>query len=271
LGTYNNGKFQADYSAPEKPHWVDTGDSIVPVGPDGKPVGPPIKKNMSPDARAADGRARERMEYDRSQGDKPSVITGPNGDVLAVDARSGTGRPVMGPDGKPLSKGGKPLTESQGTASFYLGMMGDAEKALAATKFDPTSPKNQTYLAFARGDLPKLPKAIQNAAAPAPAQQYAQGMFQWTEAMLRATTGATAPEPEVWRVAKTYFPMPLDKPENIAQKNQARLQMQDYLRIKAGHGAEQVDAAQAARPPASNLSPQEETELAELRRRFGKK
>lgn len=36
------------YQAAQKPHWVDAGDSIIPVGPDGKPVGAPIKKNMAP-------------------------------------------------------------------------------------------------------------------------------------------------------------------------------------------------------------------------------
>lgn len=36
------------YQAAQKPHWVDAGDSIIPVGPDGKPVGAPIKKNLAP-------------------------------------------------------------------------------------------------------------------------------------------------------------------------------------------------------------------------------
>lgn len=173
------------------------------------------------------------------------------GDVAySFNPRTGQYAPAVGADGQPIAKSpkDKPLTEAQGTASMYLGMMTDAEKAAGSSGFDPVGGKNQTLLAFARGDIPKLPKVIQNAAAGAPAQKYAQGMYQWTEAMLRATTGATAPETEVWRTTKTFWPMPGDSKEVIAQKADARNKMQDYIRIKSGHGGDQVDAAQSARP-----------------------
>lgn len=248
------------FSAPDKPHFVDQGDSIQAINPQtGEPIGKPIPKNMSPDARATDTRARERMAYDRSQGGKPHLYDGPTGPVWVTPPGAGlAGQPaptqsVLGPDGKPIDpkKRDQPLTEAQGTASFYLGMMTDAGKRMDDLKgFDPSIAKNQAALAFARGDFPKLPKAAQNLAAGAPAQKYAQNMYQWTEAMLRATTGATAPEPEVWRIAKTYFVMPGDGKDVIAQKSAARTQMVDYMRIKAGSGAAKVDAAQAARDPA---------------------
>lgn len=233
---------------------------LIPYHKPDTPYGKIEPKDYTPDSFrkfAASGNYQDLIPYRAPEKPAPSQLyegaTGPM--WLQPPTKGSETQPVVGPDGKPLpaKKAQSPLTESQGTASFYLGMMSDAEKATNGAGFDPSTTKNQTLLAFARGDLPKLPKVAQNAMAGAPAQKYAQGMFQWTEAMLRATTGATAPEPEVWRVAKTYYPMPGDTSEVIKQKNEARIKMQDYIRIKAGHGAEQVDAAQAARPQAAPL------------------
>jgi hypothetical protein len=55
------------YQAAPKPHWVDAGDSVIPVGPDGKPVGPAIRKNMAPGEaqRLGMDRARLGMEAGR--------------------------------------------------------------------------------------------------------------------------------------------------------------------------------------------------------------
>lgn len=243
---YDVGENKSVYTAPEraktpemgKIREVMQGGNVVQQEWDGttwKPVGqgPRFKPDEAP---------------------RPTIYDSPTGPVwVSPPGRGAPNQPVLGPDGKPIDakKRDQPLTEAQGTAAFYLGMMTDAEKNLAAIKnFDPSTLKNQTLVAFARGDIPKLPKAVQAGVAGQEAQKYAQGMFQWTEAMLRATTGATAPEPEVWRIAKTYFPMPGEGSEVTAQKAQARKQMQDYMKIKAGSGAAQVDAAQAARDPA---------------------
>lgn len=136
----------------------------------------------------------------------------------------------------------KPLTEAQGKATLYLGMMRDGEKAIAASGFNPASPVSQVDLQAARGDIPFTPKALQNLGASKEAQVYAQGAFQWSEAMLRQLTGANAPEPEVWRNAKTYFPMPGDSPEVIKRKNEARAQIQRHIETLAASGAAQVAA-----------------------------
>lgn len=36
------------YTAPDKPHWIDAGDYLIPMGNDGKPAGAPVKKNLAP-------------------------------------------------------------------------------------------------------------------------------------------------------------------------------------------------------------------------------
>lgn len=176
----------------------------------------------------------------------PQLYEGPNGPMWITPPGRGTGPvPVSGPDGKPLGpkKGEKGLTETQAKATLYTGMMQDAENAIANLKFDPSTLKNQTDIALARGDLSYIPKSLQNVAASATAQQYAQGTFQWTEAMLRQLTGAAAPEPEVWRQVKTYWPQPGDSKAVVARKNAARQQVAEYVRIVAAGGADKADAA----------------------------
>src|SRR5690606_5956073 len=106
--------------------------------------------------------------------DKPHFYDGATGPMMI--GADGRATPVLGPDDKPIppKKGDKPLTESQAKATLYVGMMDTAEKAAAASGFNPKDLKNQTMLAFARGDIPNLPKAAQNIAASSPSQKYAQ-------------------------------------------------------------------------------------------------
>lgn len=139
----------------------------------------------------------------------------------------------------PANGGGKELTESQGTASMYLGMMKSASADIA--KFGEKLPLAEA--ALARGDVRFVPTAIQNWAASDEGQKYAQSGMQWTEAMLRITTGATAPDPELLRMSRMFFPQLGDKPEIIKQKNAKRAQMEKFVAIKAGAGSGKVDAA----------------------------
>jgi hypothetical protein len=237
----SNGAVYDPYNV--KPGSTVTGP-LADVVPDGKGGFTFNRAKINPLEAARFDQAERHFRENQS---KPQVVSGPSGDVLAVDPRAGTGRVVTGPDGQPLNKGQKPLTESQAKGALYLGMMQDSEKAIDALKFNPATIQNQTLIAFARGDIPKLPKAVQNAFAGTEAQKYTQATFQWSEAMLRQLTGANAPETEVRRNASTYFPMPGDSKEVIAQKNQARKAMQDYIKIIAGHGSEQVEQAQGQR------------------------
>jgi hypothetical protein len=120
-------------------------------------------------------------------------------------------------------------TEAQGTAGMYYGMMLSAAKAI-----DSMPLPNLAGVALAKGSLPWTPAAFQNFLAGPEGQKYAQASLQWAEAMLRITTGATAPPEEVKRTAMTYFPQIGDTPEVIKQKNAARAHMQAVLRVKAG-------------------------------------
>lgn len=207
----------------EKAHFADVGNGIIPVDPfTGKPLGTVLDKSVTPGEQLSAATTRRGQD-----------MTDARAREVAADARAN-----------------KPLTESQAKGALYLGMMNDAEAAISKIQgFDPKTGKAQVALSLARGDVPKVPGAVQNLVAGKEAQQYNQATLQWSEAMLRQLTGANAPEQEVVRNARTYFPMPGDTSAVIAQKNAARKNMTDYIRLIAGKGADEVDAARAARPP----------------------
>lgn len=168
-------------------------------------------------------------------------------------------QPVGGGAGASPPTTDKPLTESQATAALYYGMMQSASKDIASV--DPKK-INSFSLSAARGEIPYVPSALQNAAANPDAQKYTQAALQWTEAMLRATTGATAPPEEVARTAKTFFPQVGDKPENIKQKNDRRADMEKLMAVKAGAtGARQAGDALGAPSPQSVKSQDEYDKL----------
>jgi len=64
--------------------------------------------------------------------------------------------------------------------------------------------------------------------------------LEWTEAALRFLTGAAAPKDEVIRTTATYFPRPGDSPEVIEQKRAARMDMEQSVRMAAGHGTDKL-------------------------------
>lgn len=168
---------------------------------------------------------------------KPQLVTTNDGAIFGVNPKTMTGAPVIGPDGQPLSKGDKPLTEGQAKNSMYYGMMRSASE-----RIDNIHGVKPLEIALARGDVAYVPQFVQNLASGEAAQKYGQASMQWAEAMLRITTGANAPEPEVIRVAKTYFPQVNDSPALMAQKAAARRQLEQFVSLGTGKGANQVNA-----------------------------
>lgn len=195
---------------------------------------------MSPYQTESLGLEQEKFKYqknrDAQQGSgaaKPQLVNGQW--VYPPDAANPTGRAVT-PSGLSAGAGDK-LTESQGTASLYLGMMKTANDDMAGAPRPGIGD-----IALARGDVRYTPESVQNMFASPEAQKYVQSSLQWTEAMLRITTGATAPPEEIVRTSKTFFPQLGDSQEVIDQKNKRREQMEKFVAIKAGGGAAQVDA-----------------------------
>lgn len=221
----------------------------------GEQIGPKIPVGMTAAQEASNRIAQEHLNISRSaerraaaaEG-KPQILTTNEGDVLAVNPKTLTGAPVLGPDGLPLNKGQKALTEGQGKNSMYLGMMKSATEQV-----DKATGLSTTEIALARGDAKYVPQFAQNMMAGEKAQRYVQASLQWTEAMLRITTGATAPPEEVARMSKMFFPQVGDTPELIMQKKAQRDQMEKYVALSTGKGAGQVESILGNQPAASNI------------------
>lgn len=69
-------------------------------------------------------------------------------------------------------------------------------------------------------------------------QLYRQAQENWVRANLRKESGAVIGSDEMNKEIATYFPMPTDKPETIAQKEQARKVTMDAMKMAAGKAYE---------------------------------
>jgi hypothetical protein len=198
-----------------------------------------IRNNNATKALGYAGLNQSERHFQAGQ-DKPQIVSGANGEILAVNPRAGTGDLVRGPDGQPLSKGDKPLTESQAKATAYANQMADASAQIAKLHgegFQGNSAADQVKIANAGAQgIPFVPgsAAIPRAMAGEKAQRFQQAELQWTEAALRFMTGASAPKEEVVRNADTYFPRPGDLPARVRQKEESRAAMERSIRMAAG-------------------------------------
>ncbi len=231
LQTYGNQPPTATPYSP-KPEYkqVDTGSSVGFYDPVTGQGGGSFGKTMTPGEMAGNEVARGNLGVAQGQ-------LGIARERLNLDRQKSE-----------AEKGEKPLTEGQASSAMYYGMMKTASQDINSIK-----QPNTIAVAGARGDVPYVPKAVQNWAAGEDAQKYAQASLQWTEAMLRMTTGATAPPEEVLRTSKTFFPQIGDSPELIKQKNARRADMEKLAAVKAGAaGKAQVDAATAPQKAVSS-------------------
>lgn len=164
-----------------------------------------------------------------------------------------TGQRVMFKGGAwvPIAPGHAKLTEDQAKSQGYAKTMADAEdRYYRAVRqgYNPTTPRNQiaSFLeglpfggldglgALARDDVGDLGR---------------QAELQWSDAQLKAVSGAASPEAEVKRGVKTYFPRPNENPFLIGpEKRQARAVAFDAARRRAGPAAREISPPGQAAP-----------------------
>lgn len=208
-------------------------------------------KSMSPDAQASNAVAwannalsRERLNFDKQGGAKPQFNADLGGFVLPPSQSNPQGQfiPLQG-----AGQSQKPLTESEAKASLYLGQMRSANDVLA--QLDARDVKSSPEAVRLANSF------IGNYTTSSGAQQIAQAQNQWSEAYLRAKTGAAATEGEVKLNNATFFPQPGDSSDVIAQKAQARKQAELDMTLPAGRGANRLMTAPSITPakPANNV------------------
>lgn len=175
--------------------------------------------------------SRERLNMDKNQGQYQFnaelggyVPKAPGGQFVPLQGSPNAGAPK--------------LTEGEAKAGLYLGQMRSATDTL-----DQLDKRGVT----ARPEAVALAgSTLGNYLAPKDAQQIAQVRNQWSEAYLRAKTGAAATQGEVDLNNRTFFPQPGDSQAVIEQKAQARRQAELDMQLPAGRAAQRT---QIAAPP----------------------
>ena len=148
-------------------------------------------------------------------------------------------------DTRTAASGGN-ITEGERNAGGYAARMTDASKLLDQFENNGRS----TYKTDALGGVPLVGRALQTSAMSADQQRYRQAQEDWVRAKLRKESGAAIGQDEMAREISAYFPEPGDRPENVAQKRQAREVANRAMVQSAGRGAQKATATQPPEPGA---------------------
>lgn len=136
----------------------------------------------------------------------------------------------------------KPPTEGQLSARGYLSRMQKAEGLLGNYTPDTTDfyAAQKLY-----GSESPLAATLANKVLSKGGQNYYQAAADWVRAKLRKESGATISPAEMVSEIRTYFPVPGDSAETIAQKTNARAAAVEEMRTMGGQEA----PTEAATPP----------------------
>lgn len=142
---------------------------------------------------------------------------------MIIDERAGTARPVVGPDGKPLTMPDKGMTDSQAKANLFGSRMAEADRIIRELegKYSPLGVKAKV----AAGDLPIVggaAGATGNWLLSESGQRAEQAQRDFINAVLRRESGAVISSGEFANANLQYFPQPNDKPETLKQKARNR-------------------------------------------------
>lgn len=126
----------------------------------------------------------------------------------------------------------KPPTEGQSLTRGYLGRMQAAAK-LMDEKYVPST-KDFVAASNVYGGEGALRASLANSVLSAEGRKYYQAAADWVRAKLRKESGAAIGEKEMAAEFRTYFPVPSDGPEEIAQKAAARAQAEAEMATMGG-------------------------------------
>lgn len=112
-----------------------------------------------------------------------------------------------------------------------------------STKYQTPYESTGTQLA---GGLPIIGDWARGKVSTNQQQAYRQAQENWVRANLRKESGAAIGKDEMDREIATYFPMPTDKPDVVAQKQQARQVTMGAMRQAAGRSYQPFDPKQFA-------------------------
>lgn len=139
--------------------------------------------------------------------------------MMLVDTRSGTARPVMGVDGKPLQGKAGNLTEGERKAATLLTRLrGSQDQLLDVLGQTPGAAKPSSAAEFVRS-IPVIGgNTPANMITPEARQRVESAQLDILDAALTLGTGAAYTKEQLVGYAKSYFPQIGDGPKTIADK-----------------------------------------------------
>lgn len=217
---------------------TNTNTLAGPLGP--IPGAATIQKTMTPDARATDARARERLAFDQNQERKA-----PNGYRWTPEGN------LEGIPGGPGVKD-KALTESQGKATGMAIRARESADIINELEKGGTTGMISGAKESVRAGLDKIPVVgpslgssvgglINKTVVPASSQRYEQAKRDFVNAVLRVESGASISQSEFDNADRQYFPQSGDSTAVIEQKRKNRETAIKALTTQGGNeGAKQV-------------------------------
>lgn len=205
------------------------------------------------------------------QGPAGQVVEREDGTFL-IDTRTGVAKPILGPQGQPLT-GGKPLTETQSNAVAFGARAMEADRL--ATNLEDKGVTNigaiRSFVGGVVGTAPFVGEKLEQTAisafnplpqalgGPSPEQQQnAQARRNFISAVLRKESGAAISPKEYADEERKYFPEIGDSPAVIKQKQDARKLAIKALEAQAGpSGKRQIEKIGQQ----TKLSPQDQEAL----------
>lgn len=231
---------QIDGVAPrEKMELANLGGKDVAYNPFGLQAGQTFQRTMTPDGAAADRRAGERLNFDKSQVGKPVFNAEAGGWILPPSADNPGGKlmPVAG-------IAGKAPTEFQGKSAAYGLRATEANKTIGALEgqYSPAGVNAKNALGSVWGVGGMLSSGA-NAMLSDSSQLADQAQRDFINAILRQESGASIGASEFDNAAKQYFSQPGDSEPVKAQKARNRALAIQGLQANAGKAALTAPAA----------------------------
>lgn len=250
--TYQMDKFGRQVGAAPIEQWkapmqVSLGDTQTFVDPVTLQKRAAFPMGQSPDSKASNAvawannsLARQRLEMDRSQQDRPQWIESLGG---FANPRTQQVMPARDMQGNPIEGAGPKMTEDQAKATGWLVQ---AQNAFSNMK-DAMSKDKDAMRPGLRETIAGTPyigggEGVANAMRSPDRQRFVQGASSLSEALLRAATGAGVNKDEANQKIRELTPQYTDSPEVVAQKMAAIPLYIESLNVRAGPGAKKAAA-----------------------------
>lgn len=148
-----------------------------------------------------------------------------------LDYRGGLEKTLLALRAAEEKEKNKPLTDTQANAQAMLGRMQKAEKLIG---LKGTNAIDYAAAGSIYGGGGALTSTLANKAMSKEGASYYQAAADWVRAKLRKESGASIADNEMSSELRTYFPIPGDGPEQIAQKAAARKEAEAELLMMGG-------------------------------------